>query len=283
MVAFNHDSNLLKGLLAGHTRMFACVGCGEPAADVLALDELRPLPRSSKQVAQMAETATAELFAPLIRHSHFGYVLFGSKPLASASIPHDSVRPRLEDPSTRAFLSQLMEFGPLLNQFRSHCFAMRIFEPATEDAAQEVILFNRQRVAQVVSDSYNLFARAFSANVDGEQICDRLLCSNSLMGALTDNENVYREDLLGLLHGFPPKSILAFPYRDRGSRAAKDMSREKLPVTHQEIKPVRFWAAPDDAHATALRERFETERGIITDIMRRADWPRKVLACFGIN
>jgi len=270
----------LERFLDQQRRMFECGSCGDDAAGVL-LPPPPTVPRAGEQAwhaLSAPERAGLEsFFRPLIEGFHAGYVLFGSKPMSLGAVITEEVKTTLVgtsrvtelDYATWARLAPRLPEGP---------FHIHLFNQLIPGGAADLIVLHRERLNAVVALEHDRFAAAFGPAINGPRMIERLTTAPTLRAALTDNEGRYREDLLGLMLGFPRQSVLAFQElqesRFTGAGAFASAPESNL---NSSILPVRFRVHAEDQEARGVAARYDQERRRIDTLMRQTEWLRELL------
>jgi hypothetical protein len=221
-------------------------------------------------------------FEPLIRDAHFGYVLFGSKPMALGSLVADEVRQILKPTVSRACISDFECWSRLANIAGLHSpnICIHRFEPAVAGGASEVVILNTELIGDLVKSHQSLFNKAFGDSFDGPQMCARILRATSLPEAFKDTSNKVREDLNGLLLGFPLQSTTGFLNHQCTSMGRRCFGYSSIDLVSQRsegIRPVQFRVAEGDPEAMAVQQKFQREMVTIEKIMALSDWLDVVL------
>lgn len=223
------------------------------------------------------KTDLERFFLPLIVKYHFGYVLFGTKPLARGAIVSDELKLSPEEHVNR---NSYEAFARHTRQFPAANFSFRLFEKSQGGAA-DFIVFEPNRIRGVVESASLEFRSAFGYRVDGEVICARLMQEKSLEAAMTDKDGEVRYDLLGLLYGFPKISVVAFDRLQHSGKTEDNInfySAGDLSRGESKIMPVRFRASIDDPEAKKVMSKFRQEQERIDSIIQDSHWIDKVLA-----
>ena len=270
----------LERFLDQQRRMFECGSCGDDAAGVF-LPPPPAMPRTQEQAwhsLSVPERAGLEnFFRPLIEGFHAGYVLFGTKPMSLGAVITEEVKTTLVgmsrvtqlDYATWARLAPRLPEGP---------FHIHLFNQLIPGGAADLIVLHRERIGAVLASEHDRFAAAFGPAIDGPQMIERLTTAPTLRAALTDQTGRYREDLLGLMLGFPRQSVLAFQelqesrFTGAGAFASAPESDLASPIV-----PVRFRVHAEDPEARVVAARYDQERRRIDTLMRQPEWLRDLL------
>jgi hypothetical protein len=185
----HHHDPLLAQYLAIQRKAFSCPGCGDGLTELLPTPQdfrISPLQRAMASLTPAESLSLGELFRPLITESHFGYVLFGSKPMALGAVVPDELKGRLNKPESRAYRSDFNVWKSLASRFPERRLQIHEFAPLSPGGASEVVIFNPEPITDVVNRRVKLFKDAFGEAVDGQGMCARLLASSSREEAFAD-------------------------------------------------------------------------------------------------
>jgi hypothetical protein len=165
----------------------------------------RLLSRMSAQEKDILE----EFWERLITHYHFGYVLFGNKPMATCSIAeHIDV---LYIFSEDALRNQRMQKG--WNVWQKQCqilesdrFVLRLTKNSLCPSMNMLVLINRELALECISKNITLFRKALGEKIDPDKILFDLETKNSILQDALNNH----EELFGILLGYGTHNALMY-------------------------------------------------------------------------
>lgn len=284
-----HSNPQLQQHLAAMRAMFDCPSCGDTGLEgVLGMPEMAARSDSAVLLERLHPNERAAIercLGNLIREFHFGYVLFGDKPLSLGWVIEDSVRARLKDPHARTTLSEFASWERLAAELpKDSDLRIRLFESSGGRSARETVLFSRSRVAEIVEREREFFCATFGSGNTPSAMLHRLDNCATFAEVFTDHTGEYREDVLGLLLGFSRMSVFAFKRSQELAAQALSSGDELISANSRapsnSVQPIFFRAHPEDGEASALVSRYERQRERVSEILRSPDWLRSVLARF---
>jgi len=178
---------------------------------VHALEEVTHLKieRLLSHMSAQEKDIVEEFWERLITHYHFGYVLFGNKPMATCSIAeHIDV---LYIFSEDALRNQRMRKG--WNIWQKKCqflesdhFVLRLTKNPLCPSMNMLVLINKELVLKCVTKNITLFRKALGEKIDPNKILVDLTTKNSVLQDTLNNH----EELFGILLGYGTHNSLMY-------------------------------------------------------------------------
>lgn len=165
--------------------------------------------RLFKNVTAQERNALEEFFERLITQHHFGYVLFGNKPMATCSIAeHIDVLHLFSDD---ALQNQRIQRGWKVWQkkcqfLESDHFVLRLTKNPICPSMNMLVLINRELVLNCIEENITLFRKALGEKINPDEILFDLETKDSILQDVLKNH----EELFGILLGYGTHNALAY-------------------------------------------------------------------------
>ena len=183
-----------------------------------------------KNITREEKDILEEFFKELITKHHFGYVLFGNKPMATCGIAEhvDILYLFSED----ALKNQKLQKGWQTWQARHHFlesdhFVLRLTKNPLCPAMRMLVLINRQLCLNCIKDHIQEFRQLLSEQIQPEEILTNLETKESILQEVLKNH----EDLFGILLGYGTHNSSLYVKTKPYSYSFFSCSKEEPPLS----------------------------------------------------
>lgn len=165
--------------------------------------------RLFKHINAQERDILEEFFERLITQYHFGYVLFGNKPMATCGIAkHVDVLYIFSDDALR---NQRMQKAWSVWQkkcqlLESDNFVLRLTKNPLCPSMNMLVLINKKLALECITKNITLFRKALGKKIDPDEILFDLETKNSILQDALNNH----EELFGILLGYGTHNALMY-------------------------------------------------------------------------